>query len=98
METWFSSGESVDKIETTFYSSGGWELGCSRRVGGRGVVDSMLRFRLEMRNDWMKYYRKMKRRQRACLGFMGRKRDTAWWHDDVSRRRCSTEEGEDNVS
>jgi hypothetical protein len=35
----------------------------------------------------------MKQRQRACLGFMERKHDTARRCDDVGRRRGGTEEG-----
>jgi hypothetical protein len=36
----------------------------------------MLSFRFERGGDRSNCYRKMKRRQRAHLGFMGRKRDT----------------------
>jgi hypothetical protein len=35
----------------------------------------------------------MKRGQRARLGSMQRKRDTARWRDDVDRRRDGTERG-----
>jgi hypothetical protein len=33
----------------------------------------------------MKHFQKMKRIQRARLGYMERKRDTVWWHGDVDR-------------
>jgi hypothetical protein len=52
------------------------------RVGGPGRVtsgggaDLILQFWLERRSDRMKRCRKMKRRQRAHLGSMERKRDT----------------------
>jgi hypothetical protein len=48
----------------------------------------------------MKHCRKMKRMQRARLGSMGRKRDTARRHSDVVRRRSGTRErkGGDNAS
>jgi hypothetical protein len=36
---------------------------------------------------------KMKRRQRAHLASMGRKRDTTRQNDDVDRRRCAIGEG-----
>jgi hypothetical protein len=52
-----------------------------------GGADSMLQFQLEMGGDGMKHCQKMKRRQRARLGSMGRKRDTVWERDDISRRR-----------
>jgi hypothetical protein len=41
-----------------------------------GGEDSMLQFQLERGDDEMKCCRKMKRRQRARLDSMGRKRDT----------------------
>jgi hypothetical protein len=34
----------VTKVEMTFYSSGGWKLGCPGRVAGGGGADSMLHF------------------------------------------------------
>jgi hypothetical protein len=40
----------------------------------------------------MKYCQNMKRWQQAPIGSMGRKHDTARWHDDIDRRRGSTEE------
>jgi hypothetical protein len=48
-------------------------------AGGSGAV-SMLWFRLERGGDGMKCCWKMKRMLYACLGSMGRKRDTAWWN------------------
>jgi hypothetical protein len=69
-----------------------WELGCPRRVASGGDADSMLRFQLERGDDMMKYCQKMKRRQRARLDSMGRKRDKTWWCDNVDRRRCGTGE------
>jgi hypothetical protein len=55
-------------------------------------MNSMLCFQLKSGGNGMKHYRKMKRRQRAHLGSMGRKRDTAHWSDDVGWRRGSTGE------
>jgi hypothetical protein len=52
-------------------------------VGNGGDADSMLRFRLERGGDRTKCYRKMKRRKRTRLDFMGRKSDTARWCGDV---------------
>jgi hypothetical protein len=62
-------------------------------VAGSGGADSMLRFQLERGGDVMKRYRKMKQRQGARLGFMGRKCDTAQRSDDVGQRRGGTKEG-----
>jgi hypothetical protein len=62
-------------------------------VANSGGADSMLWFQLERGGDEMKCYQKMKQRQRARLSSMGRKHDTARWHGDVGRRRCSTGEG-----
>jgi hypothetical protein len=42
-----------------------------------GDANSMLQFRLERGGYGTKRYRKIKRRQRACLDTMGRKRDMA---------------------
>jgi hypothetical protein len=53
----------------------------------------MLRFQLESRGDEMKHYQKIKERQRAYLGSMERKRDTARWRGDISQRRDNTSEG-----
>jgi hypothetical protein len=55
-----------------------------RRVAGGGGVDSMLQFWLERGGGEMKCYQKMKQRQRAHLGSMERKRDTAWQHDGMT--------------
>jgi hypothetical protein len=52
----------------------------------------MLQFQFERGGDGTKRYWKMKWRQRAHLGSMGRKCDTVRWHDDVGRRRGGTEE------
>jgi hypothetical protein len=60
---------------------------------GGGGTDSMLRFQLERGGDGSKRYQKMKRRQRARLGSMGRKRDTTRWRDDVGQRRGGVGEG-----
>jgi hypothetical protein len=61
-------------------------------VAGDSGADSMYWFRLERRGDRTKRCRKMKRRQLAHLGFMGRKRDTTQQHGDVGRRRGDTGE------
>jgi hypothetical protein len=45
-------------------------------VVGGGGADSMLWFRLKSGGDRMNHYWKMKQRQRARVGSMGRKRDT----------------------
>jgi hypothetical protein len=62
-------------------------------VAGDSGADSMFRFRLERGGDGMKHCWKMKRRQQALLGSMGRKRDTTRRHDDVGQRRCGNREG-----
>jgi hypothetical protein len=62
-------------------------------VDGGGAADSILQFRLERGSDGMKYCRKMKQRQQAHLGSMGRKCDMTRWHGDIGRRRGDTEEG-----
>jgi hypothetical protein len=46
-------------------------------VAGDGGTDSMLRSQLERGSDTTRHCRKIKRRQRARLGSMGRKRDMA---------------------
>jgi hypothetical protein len=61
----------------TYYSSGGWESGGSRRVAGCGGADSIFQFQLERGSDETKHCRKMQQRQRARLGSMGKKRDMA---------------------
>jgi hypothetical protein len=62
-------------------------------VAGGSGADSMLWFLLDRGSDETKRCRKMKRRQRAHLGSMRRKRDMARQHGDVGRRRGGTEEG-----
>jgi hypothetical protein len=83
----------VIKIEMIFYSIGGWESGGTVRVACDGGADSMLQFWLKRGGDGTKHCRKMKRRQRAHLGSMGRKRDTVRWHDNIGRRRGGIGEG-----
>jgi hypothetical protein len=46
------------------------------RVAGGSGADSMLQFQLERGDDTTKCCRKMKQRQRACLGCMEKKCDT----------------------
>jgi hypothetical protein len=75
------------------YSSEEWESGHPGRVAGGGGADSMLQYWLERGGDGMKHYWKMKQRQRARLGYMGRKCDMAWWHHNVRRRRGGNGEG-----
>jgi hypothetical protein len=53
----------------------------------------MLQFWLEWGDDVMKRCQKMKRKQRARLDSMRRKRDTTQQRGDVDRRRDGTEEG-----
>jgi hypothetical protein len=52
-------------------------------VAGDSGADSMYWFRFERGGDRTKRCRKMKRRQLAHLGFMGRKRDTTQQRGDV---------------
>jgi hypothetical protein len=66
----------VTKVEMTFFSIEGWELGSPRRVASSSGADSMLQFWLERGGDGTQRCWKMKRRQRARLISMGRKRDT----------------------
>jgi hypothetical protein len=61
-------------------------------VAGDGGADSMLQFRLKKGGDGTKRCRKMKRRQRANLISMGRKRD-ARQCGDIGRTRGDTGEG-----
>jgi hypothetical protein len=56
-------------------------------------ADSMLQFQLKRGGDGIKHCQKMKRRQRAHLGYMGRKCDTTRQCGDIDRRRCGTGEG-----
>jgi hypothetical protein len=86
--------ERASNVEMAFYNSGGWESSNLRWVADSGGADSILRFCLEGEGDGMKRCRRIKRRQRACLGSMGRKCYTTQWHGDVSRRKDSTGEGE----
>jgi hypothetical protein len=58
-------------------------LGSPGRVAGGGIVDSLLQFWLERGGDEMKCCQKMKKRQRALLGSMGRKRDMARRRGDI---------------
>jgi hypothetical protein len=81
------------RLRSPFYSSGGWESGSSSRVADGGGANSMFRFRLEERGDGTKHYRKMKWRQQACLGSMGRKCDTVRRCGNICRRRGGTGEG-----
>jgi hypothetical protein len=54
----------VAKVEMAFfYSSGVWKSDDPGRVVGGGGANSILRFRLERRDDMMKCCRKIKRRQ-----------------------------------
>jgi hypothetical protein len=62
------------------------------RVADGGGADLMLQFQLERGGDGTKWCRKMKRRQRAHLGSMGRKRNTMRWRGDVAQRRGVTRE------
>jgi hypothetical protein len=57
-----------------------------------GSADSMLRFQLEIAGDRTKHFRKIKWRQRALLGSMGRNRDMTRRCSDVSWRRGGTGE------
>jgi hypothetical protein len=61
-------------------------------VADGGGVDSILRFQLKMGGDGTKCCRKMRWRQRACLGYIERKRDTTRWRDNVDWRRGGTGE------
>jgi hypothetical protein len=62
-------------------------------VVGGGGVDSMFRFRLERGDDGTKHCWKMKWRQRARLGSIGRKRDMTQWCGDIGQRGGGIEEG-----
>jgi hypothetical protein len=63
-------------------------------VAGGGDANSMFRFRLERGDDGTKRCQKMKRRQRAHLGSMGRKRDTVWRRRPEERRHRGGERKE----
>jgi hypothetical protein len=81
------------KLRWSFYNNGWWKSGGLRKAAYGGGVYSMFQFQLERGADGTKRCRKMKQRQRARLGSMERKRDPAWWCDDVGRRRGDTGEG-----
>jgi hypothetical protein len=55
-------------------------------------VNSILHFRLKRGGDGTKRCQKMKRRQRAHLDSMKRKRDTMQWRDEIGWSRGGTEE------
>jgi hypothetical protein len=82
----------VIKVETTYYSSRGWESGCPGRVVGGSGADLMVQFQLKRGNDGMKHCQKMKQRQQPHLGSMERKCDMARRRGDVSWRRGGTRE------
>jgi hypothetical protein len=86
------------RLRRSFHSSGGWELGGPGRVICCGGADSMLRFRLERGGDGMKHCLKMKQRQWAHLGSMGRKHDTVQkWRRRPEERRHRAEEREETT-
>jgi hypothetical protein len=58
-----------------------------RRIACGVGVNLILLFQLERGDDRIKHYRKMKRRQRARLGSMRRKRDMSWWCEAALGRR-----------
>jgi hypothetical protein len=68
-------------------------LGGSGMVVGSSGADLMLWFQLERGGDGTKRCWKIKRRQRAHLGLMGRKRDMMWRHDDIGQKRGGIGEG-----
>jgi hypothetical protein len=78
------------RLRWSFYSSGGWESDDLGRVSCCGDVNSVLWFRLERECDGMKHCQKMKRRQWARFGSIGRKRGMVWRCGDVGRRRGGT--------
>jgi hypothetical protein len=67
-------------------------LGDPSRVVCGGGAYSILQSRLESGGDETKRCRKKKRRQRARLGSIGRKRDTARRCDDIGQSRDGTGE------
>jgi hypothetical protein len=81
------------RLKWFFYSCGGWEPGVPERIACGGGADSMIQFQLKRGRNRTKRCRKMKRSQRARLGFVGRKRDMARRCDDIGRRRDGTGEG-----
>jgi hypothetical protein len=56
-------------------------------------VNLILQFRLKRGGDETKHCQKMKQRQRARLGSIGRKCDMVQQRDDIDQRRSGTEEG-----
>jgi hypothetical protein len=62
-------------------------------VADGGGADSMLRFQIERGGDGTKRCQKIKRRQRAHLSYMERKRDTARRHGDICQMKGGTREG-----
>jgi hypothetical protein len=81
------------KLRWSFYSSGGWESDSLGRMAWCSGTDLMIRFRLERGGDGTKHYQKIKRRHRAHLDSMRRKRDMGWRCVDVDWRRDATKEG-----
>jgi hypothetical protein len=63
-------------------------------VTGDVGVNSIVQFQLERRGDEMKHCQKIKWRQQARLGFMGKKCDTAWrrWPEERRHRGRESEE------
>jgi hypothetical protein len=70
-------------LRRSFHSNGEWESSGPRRVGCGGGADSMLQFRLKRGGNGTKCCQKMKQRQWAHLGSMGRKRDTLQQRGDI---------------
>jgi hypothetical protein len=62
-------------------------------VTSGGGADSMLQFWLKRGGDKMKHCKKMKRRQQARLGSMGRKHDMGRQRGDIGQRRGGIGEG-----
>jgi hypothetical protein len=79
-----SNGDAVEwwgewlRSEWPFYSKGGWESNGPRWVADDNSVDSMFQFWLERGGNGSKHCWKMKRRRRALLTSMGRKRVMKW--------------------
>jgi hypothetical protein len=68
------------RLRWPFYSSGWWKSCGPERVAGGGGADLILQFWLGRGGDGMKHCQKMKRRQRARLGSMGRRHDMTQRH------------------
>jgi hypothetical protein len=68
--------ERVIKVEMSFYSNRGLELGAPRRVAGGADADSLFQFQLYRVGGGTKHCQKMKRRQRTRLDSMEIKCDT----------------------